>query len=61
MNLDSIRDQFGSFWNNVTEGWRHLWVSAANALTRFVPGSSSNLPQANEPVFQGSRNTSDKS
>jgi HSP20 family protein len=48
MNLDSIRDQFGSFWNSVTEGWRHLWESAANALTRFVPGTSTNLPQANE-------------
>jgi len=48
MNLNNIRDQFGSFWNNVTEGWRHLWESAANALTRFVPDTSTNLPQANE-------------
>ena len=48
MSLDSIKDQFGTFWNSVTEGWRHLWESAANALTRFIPNAGTNLPQPNE-------------
>ena len=48
MKLDELKDQFGTFWNSVTEGWRHLWESASNALTRFVPGSNTNLPASSE-------------
>ncbi|MCX7627628.1 MAG: Hsp20/alpha crystallin family protein [Methylophilaceae bacterium] len=48
MSLDQLKDQFGSIWNSVTEGWRELWHSAAGAITRFVPGDKTNLPDANE-------------
>ncbi len=48
MNLDHLKDQFGSLWSSVTEGWRHLRESAASALTRFVPGATTNLPAASE-------------
>lgn len=44
MALDNLKDQFGNFWNSLSEGWRHLWESAASALTRFVPGEKTNLP-----------------
>jgi HSP20 family protein len=48
MSLDHLKDQLGSFWNSLSEGWRELWQSAANALTRFVPGENTNLPAASE-------------
>ncbi len=48
MSLDQLKDQFGSFWNNLAEGWRDLWQSAASAITRFVPGANTNLPNAGD-------------
>jgi HSP20 family protein len=46
MNLDDVKGNLTSFWDNVAEGWRHLWRSAAGALTRFNPGEKTNLPAA---------------
>lgn len=48
MSLDELKDQFGSFWNNVAEGWRELWQNAASAITRFIPGEKTNLPDAKD-------------
>jgi HSP20 family protein len=48
MSLDNLKDQFGSLWSNLSEGWREMWQSAANAITRFVPGEHTNLPAASE-------------
>lgn len=48
MKLESMRQNLSAFWDNVAEGWRHLWQSAAGALTRFRPGESTNLPSSAE-------------
>ena len=48
MNLESIKESVGSFWDNVAEGWRHLTESASGALTRFRPGDESNLPKRSD-------------
>lgn len=44
MKLDDLKDNVTSLWNNVAEGWRHLWTAAAGALTRFTPGAETRLP-----------------
>lgn len=44
MRLENIKESMGSFWDNLTEGGRHLWQSAAGALTRFKPGDKTDLP-----------------
>ena len=44
MKLENIKESVGSFWDNLAEGWRHLWHSASGALTRFKPGDTTNLP-----------------
>ncbi len=44
MKLDDLKESVGSLWENVSEGGRHLWKSAAGALTRFKPGEKTNLP-----------------
>ena len=44
MKLESIKESAGSFWDNIAEGWRHLWQSASGALTRFKPGDKTDLP-----------------
>ena len=46
MRFDTLKENFESLWGNVTEGGRHLWRSAAGALTRFKPGEATNLPPA---------------
>ena len=48
MKLENLRENLGGFWDNMAEGWRHLWKSAAGALTRFKPGEKTNLPAAGE-------------
>lgn len=48
MKLDDLKENFDAFWNGVAEGWRHLWKSAASALTRFKPSDDTNLPVASE-------------
>jgi HSP20 family protein len=48
MKLDDLKENVGSLWDNVAEGWRHLWSSAADTLTRFRPGENTNLPAAAE-------------
>ena len=48
MSLDNLKDQFGSIWNSLSEGWRELRQTAASAITRFVPGENTNLPAASE-------------
>ena len=48
MNLTNLKSSFGSLWDNVSEGWRHLWQSAAGALTRFKPGETTGLPASQE-------------
>lgn len=48
MGLDQLKGQFDSLWSNVAEGWRQLRESAASALTRFVPGKATNLPDIGE-------------
>lgn len=44
MNLEKVKENFGSLWDNVSDGWRHLKASAAGALTSFKPGEKTNLP-----------------
>lgn len=44
MKLENIKESMGSLWDNLTEGGRHLWQSAAGALTRFKPGDKTDLP-----------------
>ena len=44
MKLENVKDNFGSLWDNLAEGWRHLKSSAAGALTSFRPGAKTNLP-----------------
>lgn len=48
MKLESLKEEAGSLWSNVAEGWRQLTQSAAGALTRFRPGEHSNLPAEGE-------------
>lgn len=37
MNTHRIKDDFGSTWKWLAEGWRHISTKAANALTYFSP------------------------
>lgn len=48
MKLEDLKESVGSLWENVSEGGRHLWASAAGALTRFKPGEKTNLPASTE-------------
>lgn len=48
MKLEDLKENFGSLWDNISEGWRHLRSSAAGALTSFKPGEKTNLPAAAE-------------
>lgn len=48
MRLDSLKENVGSLWDNLAEGWRHLRDSAATALTSFRPGEKTNLPAESE-------------
>lgn len=48
MKLGSVKEGFGSLWESVAEGWRHLRQSAAGALTHFKLGENSNLPARSE-------------
>jgi HSP20 family protein len=48
MRRDGWKENFSSIWENLSEGWRHLWQSAAGALTRFRPGDKTNLPASAE-------------
>lgn len=48
MKLEDVKGNLSSFWDNLAEGWRHLWHSAAGALTRFRPGEGTNLPLPGE-------------
>ncbi len=48
MRLEHIKENVGALWDNVAEGWRHLWQSAAGALTRFKSGEKTNLPDTKE-------------
>lgn len=46
MKLDDLKSGLNSFWNSVTDGWRSLHESAAEALTHFKPTDKSDLPAA---------------
>lgn len=35
--FQQLRDNVAHAWDTVTDGWRHLYRRAANAITRFVP------------------------
>jgi HSP20 family protein len=48
MNLDDVRQGFGTLWESVAEGWDRLRQSATGALTRFRPHEQSNLPARDE-------------
>lgn len=48
MRFDDLKENMGAWWDSVAEGWRHLWNSARNALTRFRPSEKTNLPKAAE-------------
>lgn len=48
MKLDNLKENVSSLWDSVAEGWRHLWHSARNALTRFRPSEKTQLPKAEE-------------
>ena len=44
--LSQIREGLSRAWDSITEGWRELREMAAEALTRFHPGSNEDaLPQ----------------
>ncbi|NNM82834.1 MAG: Hsp20/alpha crystallin family protein [Burkholderiales bacterium] len=45
MNLEKVRENVESWIGSVAEGWRHLWNSGSTALTRFMPGEKTNLPE----------------
>lgn len=44
MRLDDLRQGLSSLLDSVAEGWHHLRQSASNALTRFRPADSTNMP-----------------
>lgn len=44
MRVDDLKGSLNAFWDNLSEGWRHLRESASNALTRFKPGETTGLP-----------------
>ena len=44
MKLENLKENVGTFWDSLAEGWRHLLQSASGALTRFRPGESTDLP-----------------
>lgn len=46
--LNQMKDGLNALWGNMAEGWRHLGQTAGNALTRFRPGDSTNMPPASE-------------
>lgn len=48
MKLDSIKEGFDALRDSVAEGWHQLRQSAANALTRFHPNETSQLPDRSE-------------
>ncbi len=48
MNLHQIKEGVHTLWDNLSEGWRHLWRSASEALTRFRPGEKTDLPSPSE-------------
>lgn len=61
MKLETLRSGVGSFLDSVADGWRHLRDTAANALTRFLPGEQSQLPERgtiDDPQYLPSRNWS---
>lgn len=44
MKLDGIKENMGSLWDNLAEGWKHLTAFATGAMTRFKAGDKTNLP-----------------
>jgi len=48
MKFGHIKENMSALWDNMAEGWRHLWQSAAGALTRFKPGEKTDLPSPAE-------------
>ena len=48
MKFESLKESFGSLWDNMADGWRHLTESAAGALTRFRAGEKTDLPSKAE-------------
>jgi HSP20 family protein len=40
MDTNRIKEDFGSTWRWLAEGWRNMSAKAANALTYFSPGKS---------------------
>jgi HSP20 family protein len=52
MKFGHIKENMSALWDNMAEGWRHLWQSAAGALTRFKPGEKTDLPDPAEVDHQ---------
>ena len=48
MKFDDLRENLGTFWGSVSEGWDRMRHSAAGALTRFRPGDDTRLPERQE-------------
>lgn len=58
MKLDSLKENFESLWDNLSEGWRHLRSSASGALTSFKPGEKTDLPapaEVDDELYQTGR------
>jgi HSP20 family protein len=58
MKFEEIKEGFGNLLDSVTEGWHHLRESAANALTRFKPGQTTQLPareEIDDPLYLPAR------
>jgi HSP20 family protein len=45
MRLDEIRVGLSSLLETIADGWSHLRQAASSALTRFKPGTQTNLPE----------------
>ncbi|MFZ5485488.1 MAG: Hsp20/alpha crystallin family protein [Pseudomonadota bacterium] len=59
MKVESLKENVGALWDNLSEGWRSLTRFAAGALTRFKPGAQTQLPaktEMDEDFFLPARN-----
>ena len=45
---ENFKDNVGTLWDNIADGWRHLRTATQSALTSFKPGASTNMPAAAE-------------
>ena len=44
MDTDRLKEDFGTTWKWLADGWRHISAKAANALTYFTPSKGDDAP-----------------